>query len=115
MSEMSFAVLVCRAGTKYTVNVSGVFDGGESMPLAGEEHTTLSDEPDDPLYYPGIENSILPFYHLHPIRVLYIFLKKQVSKHDSFFSKSFHYFCPPPSEQCLLGSAHQTLAAGPHR
>ncbi|XP_075883605.1 collagen alpha-1(XII) chain isoform X2 [Nelusetta ayraudi] len=43
-----------RAGTKYTVNVSGVFDGGESMPLAGEEHTTLSDEPDVPLYYPDV-------------------------------------------------------------
>ncbi|XP_062864011.1 collagen alpha-1(XII) chain [Trichomycterus rosablanca] len=37
-----------RAGTKYTVNVSGVFDGGESMPLAGEEKTTLSDEPATP-------------------------------------------------------------------
>lgn len=61
VSEISSAVLACRAGTKYTVNVSGLFDGGESMPLAGEEHTTLSDEPDDPLYYPGTENSIFPF------------------------------------------------------
>jgi len=26
-----------RAGTKYTVSVFGMFDGGESMPLAGEE------------------------------------------------------------------------------
>ncbi|KAM9466860.1 collagen alpha-1(XII) chain isoform 2-T2 [Clarias gariepinus] len=34
-----------RAGTKYTVSVFGVFDGGESMPLAGEEKTTLSDDP----------------------------------------------------------------------
>ncbi|KAI4875292.1 hypothetical protein NFI96_022562 [Prochilodus magdalenae] len=34
-----------RAGTKYTVSVFGMFDGGESMPLAGEEKTTLSDEP----------------------------------------------------------------------
>uniref|UniRef100_A0A8C1FN31 Collagen, type XII, alpha 1a n=1 Tax=Cyprinus carpio carpio TaxID=630221 RepID=A0A8C1FN31_CYPCA len=32
-----------RAGTKYTVSVLGMFDGGESMPLAGEEKTTLSD------------------------------------------------------------------------
>ncbi|KAJ8392978.1 hypothetical protein AAFF_G00068820 [Aldrovandia affinis] len=37
-----------RAGTKYTVSVFGVFDGGESMPLAGEEKTTLSDAPEPP-------------------------------------------------------------------
>ncbi|XP_072221652.1 collagen alpha-1(XII) chain isoform X2 [Leuresthes tenuis] len=37
-----------RADTKYTVNVSGMFEGGESMPLAGEENTTYSDEPDSP-------------------------------------------------------------------
>ncbi|KAM8833742.1 collagen alpha-1(XII) chain isoform 2-T2 [Synchiropus picturatus] len=42
-----------RAGTKYTVNVFGVFDGGESMPLAGEEKTTLSDAPDPPFYSPS--------------------------------------------------------------
>ncbi|TRY92824.1 hypothetical protein DNTS_024890 [Danionella cerebrum] len=41
-----------RAGTKYTVNVFGMFDGGESMPLAGEEKTTLSDAPLDPARYP---------------------------------------------------------------
>ncbi|XP_011614348.2 collagen alpha-1(XII) chain isoform X2 [Takifugu rubripes] len=35
-----------RAGTKYTVSVFGMFDGGESLPLAGEEKTTLSDDPD---------------------------------------------------------------------
>uniref|UniRef100_A0A8D0AFH4 Collagen type XII alpha 1 chain n=1 Tax=Sander lucioperca TaxID=283035 RepID=A0A8D0AFH4_SANLU len=35
-----------RAGTKYSVSVFGMFDGGESMPLAGEEKTTLSDEPE---------------------------------------------------------------------
>uniref|UniRef100_A0A8C9RCC6 Collagen alpha-1(XII) chain n=1 Tax=Scleropages formosus TaxID=113540 RepID=A0A8C9RCC6_SCLFO len=35
-----------RAGTKYSVNVFGMFDGGESQPLAGEEKTTLSDAPD---------------------------------------------------------------------
>uniref|UniRef100_A0A3Q2DYK5 Collagen alpha-1(XII) chain n=1 Tax=Cyprinodon variegatus TaxID=28743 RepID=A0A3Q2DYK5_CYPVA len=34
-----------RAGTKYTVSVFGMFDGGESMPLAGEENTTYSDIP----------------------------------------------------------------------
>uniref|UniRef100_A0A8C2FL01 Collagen, type XII, alpha 1b n=1 Tax=Cyprinus carpio TaxID=7962 RepID=A0A8C2FL01_CYPCA len=35
-----------RAGTKYSVAVFGVFDGGQSMPLAGEEKTTLSDAPE---------------------------------------------------------------------
>uniref|UniRef100_A0AAX7UCA1 Collagen alpha-1(XII) chain n=1 Tax=Astatotilapia calliptera TaxID=8154 RepID=A0AAX7UCA1_ASTCA len=37
-----------RAGTKYTVSVFGMFEGGESMPLAGEEYTTYSDAPDPP-------------------------------------------------------------------
>uniref|UniRef100_A0A673FNU6 Collagen alpha-1(XII) chain-like n=1 Tax=Sinocyclocheilus rhinocerous TaxID=307959 RepID=A0A673FNU6_9TELE len=37
-----------RAGTKYSVAVFGMFDGGESMPLAGEEKTTLSDAPASP-------------------------------------------------------------------
>ncbi|XP_035530598.1 collagen alpha-1(XII) chain isoform X3 [Morone saxatilis] len=37
-----------RAETKYSVSVFGIFDGGESMPLAGEEKTTLSDEPEPP-------------------------------------------------------------------
>ncbi|KAF7662981.1 hypothetical protein LDENG_00222290 [Lucifuga dentata] len=37
-----------RAGTKYAVNVFGMFEGGESMPLAGEEKTTLSDAPEPP-------------------------------------------------------------------
>ncbi|XP_056623247.1 collagen alpha-1(XII) chain isoform X1 [Triplophysa dalaica] len=37
-----------RAGTKYSVNVFGMFEGGESLPLAGEEKTTLSDGPPDP-------------------------------------------------------------------
>ncbi|KAK6490157.1 collagen alpha-1(XII) chain-like isoform X1 [Huso huso] len=37
-----------RAGTKYSVSVAGMFDGGESMPLAGEEKTTLSDDPAPP-------------------------------------------------------------------
>uniref|UniRef100_A0A3Q0R0B0 Collagen alpha-1(XII) chain n=1 Tax=Amphilophus citrinellus TaxID=61819 RepID=A0A3Q0R0B0_AMPCI len=37
-----------RSGTKYTVSVFGMFDGGESMPLAGEEYTTYSDAPDPP-------------------------------------------------------------------
>nr|XP_015825821.2 collagen alpha-1(XII) chain isoform X3 [Nothobranchius furzeri] len=40
-----------RAGTKYTVSVFGMFEGGESMPLAGEENTTYSDDP-DPLAFP---------------------------------------------------------------
>uniref|UniRef100_A0A8C4IEH4 Collagen alpha-1(XII) chain n=1 Tax=Dicentrarchus labrax TaxID=13489 RepID=A0A8C4IEH4_DICLA len=37
-----------RAGTKYSVAVFGMFDGGVSMPLAGEEKTTLSDAPEPP-------------------------------------------------------------------
>uniref|UniRef100_A0A4W6E2Z3 Collagen alpha-1(XII) chain n=1 Tax=Lates calcarifer TaxID=8187 RepID=A0A4W6E2Z3_LATCA len=42
-----------RSGTKYSVNVFGMFDGGESMPLAGEEKTTLRDEPDPPPFLPS--------------------------------------------------------------
>ena len=45
-------VLCHRAGTKYSVSVFGMFDGGESMPLAGEEKTTLSDAPGPPAYQP---------------------------------------------------------------
>ncbi|XP_013127692.1 collagen alpha-1(XII) chain isoform X2 [Oreochromis niloticus] len=37
-----------RSGTKYSVAVFGMFDGGESLPLAGEEKTTLKDEPESP-------------------------------------------------------------------
>ncbi|XP_029705380.1 collagen alpha-1(XII) chain isoform X1 [Takifugu rubripes] len=37
-----------RAGTKYSVAVVGMFEGGQSLPLAGEERTTLSDAPDPP-------------------------------------------------------------------
>lgn len=48
-SENNFGVfLVYRAGTKYSVSVFGMFEGGESMPLAGEEKTTLSDAPEPP-------------------------------------------------------------------
>lgn len=39
-----------RAGTKYSVAVFGMFDGGQSMPLAGEEKTTLMDAPDPPSF-----------------------------------------------------------------
>ncbi|KAJ0062737.1 hypothetical protein NL108_004377, partial [Boleophthalmus pectinirostris] len=39
-----------RADTTYTVNVFGMFEGGESMPLAGKETTTMSDGPDPPPY-----------------------------------------------------------------
>ena len=48
-AKITHGVLL-RAGTKYTVSVFGVFDGGESMPLAGEEKTTLSDGPEPPPY-----------------------------------------------------------------
>lgn len=37
-----------RAGTNYTVAVFGMFEGGQSLPLAGEEKTTLSDAPEPP-------------------------------------------------------------------
>ncbi|XP_016340926.1 collagen alpha-1(XII) chain-like [Sinocyclocheilus anshuiensis] len=33
---------------RWSVSVFGMFDGGESMPLAGEEKTTLSDAPEPP-------------------------------------------------------------------
>lgn len=53
-SEIHLFILVHRAGTKYSVNVFGMFDGGESMPLAGEEKTTLvADEPDPFPYLPS--------------------------------------------------------------
>lgn len=39
---------VHRAGTKYSVAVFGMFDGGQSLPLAGEEKTTLIDPPEPP-------------------------------------------------------------------
>ncbi|XP_077566419.1 collagen alpha-1(XII) chain isoform X2 [Stigmatopora nigra] len=42
-----------RAGTKYSVAVFGMFDGGESSALAGEEKTTLSDAPDTPTLGPS--------------------------------------------------------------
>lgn len=42
-----------RAGTKYSVAVFGMFDGGESVPLAGEEKTTLSDAPEPPPLHPS--------------------------------------------------------------
>ncbi|XP_038582157.1 collagen alpha-1(XII) chain isoform X5 [Micropterus salmoides] len=37
-----------RAGTTYSVAVFGMFDGGESMPLAGKEKTTLIDASEPP-------------------------------------------------------------------
>ncbi|XP_076874166.1 collagen alpha-1(XII) chain isoform X2 [Brachyhypopomus gauderio] len=45
-----------RASTKYSVAVFGMFDGGESLPLAGEEMTTLMDPPDPPpVYLPDVK------------------------------------------------------------
>ncbi|KAF7690441.1 hypothetical protein HF521_012245 [Silurus meridionalis] len=41
-----------RAGTKYSVAVFGMFDGGQSLPLAGEEKTTLTDPPESPVMDP---------------------------------------------------------------
>ncbi|CAL1574935.1 unnamed protein product [Knipowitschia caucasica] len=41
-----------RAETTYRVSVFGMFEGGESMPLAGRETTTMSDGPEPPPYAP---------------------------------------------------------------
>ncbi|KAJ7341667.1 hypothetical protein JRQ81_006106, partial [Phrynocephalus forsythii] len=44
-----------RAGTSYKVNVFGMFEGGESTPLIGEEMTTLSDATVVPILSTGLE------------------------------------------------------------
>ncbi|EPY83208.1 hypothetical protein CB1_000591007, partial [Camelus ferus] len=44
-----------RAGTTYKVNVFGMFDGGESSPLVGQEMTTLSDTTVMPVLSSGME------------------------------------------------------------
>ncbi|XP_069462362.1 collagen alpha-1(XII) chain isoform X2 [Ambystoma mexicanum] len=44
-----------RAATSYKVNVFGVFDDGQSPPLAGQEMTTLSDAPDLTIQSSGLE------------------------------------------------------------
>ncbi|KAM8953803.1 collagen alpha-1(XII) chain [Pelodytes ibericus] len=44
-----------RAGTSYKVNVFGMFDRGESVPLIGQEMTTLSDAPDVLVRSTGLE------------------------------------------------------------
>uniref|UniRef100_A0A7N8XEB7 Collagen alpha-1(XII) chain n=1 Tax=Mastacembelus armatus TaxID=205130 RepID=A0A7N8XEB7_9TELE len=46
-----------RAETTYAVSVFGMFDGGESLPLAGQESTTLSDDPELPLPDPSGKNT----------------------------------------------------------
>lgn len=38
-----------RAGTSYKVNVFGVFEGGESLPLIGQEMTTMTEATGDPI------------------------------------------------------------------
>lgn len=53
MAAKNANFLAHRAGTKYTVSVFGMFDGGESLPLAGEEKTTLSDDPEPSIYLPS--------------------------------------------------------------
>uniref|UniRef100_A0A8C3IIX7 Collagen alpha-1(XII) chain n=1 Tax=Chrysemys picta bellii TaxID=8478 RepID=A0A8C3IIX7_CHRPI len=44
-----------RAGTTYKVNVFGIFEGGESAPLVGQEMTTLSDATVIPFLPGGLE------------------------------------------------------------
>lgn len=56
--------LAHRAGTKYTVSVFGMFDGGESLPLAGEEKTTLSDDPDLSIKFPSGKVILLENPHM---------------------------------------------------
>lgn len=51
---------VYRAGTKYTVNVFGMFEGGESMPLAGQEDTTYSDDPEPPPFVAPSNTQYIP-------------------------------------------------------
>uniref|UniRef100_UPI00398F45FB collagen alpha-1(XII) chain-like n=1 Tax=Pristiophorus japonicus TaxID=55135 RepID=UPI00398F45FB len=46
-----------RADTTYKVAVSGMYDGGESLPLLGEEQTTLSEPSEVPLGPPGLQCS----------------------------------------------------------
>lgn len=60
-----------RAGTTYRVNVFGMFDGGESLPLVGQEMTTLSDTTVTPFLSSGkklssifIGNSIVKLSHM---------------------------------------------------
>lgn len=60
---MSFSSSL-RAGTKYSVAVFGMFDGGESMPLAGEEKTTLTEIPNnDPPISTGKNSTTLQILH----------------------------------------------------
>lgn len=47
-SQPDLFPLPLRAGTKYSVSVFGMFEGGQSTPLAGEERTTLTEAPDLP-------------------------------------------------------------------
>lgn len=56
-------VLYHRAETKYTVSVFGMFEGGESVPLAGEEKTTnVSDAPDPLPYNPSGKAYVVNVY-----------------------------------------------------
>lgn len=48
----------CRAGTTYKVNVFGMFEGGESNPLVGQEMTTLSDTTTEPFLSRGKHDCI---------------------------------------------------------
>ena len=51
-----------RAGTEYSVAVAGVFDNGVSLPLAGEEKTTLVDVTETPL--PPAPSGKVPINHM---------------------------------------------------
>lgn len=59
-----------RAGTTYKVNVFGMFDGGESSPLVGQEMTTLSDTTVMPILSSGKKLSYIPLGKLRIIKLL---------------------------------------------
>lgn len=79
-----------RAGTKYTVSVFGMFDGGESMPLAGEEKTTLSDAPPPPTFQtPGKINKKTKT----TLSDLWYFNPSKLTNQISCYRRAFKLFC----------------------
>lgn len=59
-----------RAGTTYKVNVFGMFDGGESSPLVGQEMTTLSDTTVMPILSSG---KTLSYISLGDLNIMKLF------------------------------------------
>lgn len=63
-----------RAGTTYKVNVFGMFEGGESSPLVGQEMTTLSDTTVIPYLSSGEKLNHIPLRNLNIINQFQIFI-----------------------------------------